>query len=405
MTDHCEVLQSFNMNFKRFIIAILILGASVTTSIAYAQDTQKLDYDMDNIMVVDETAVINKDVFSYGDRSEIIGTINGDVYVAGGEVMIKGQVNGDVLVAGGKVFIEPQAVITQDVRAAGGEIDIDGTINGNITAIGGVIKIHEMAKLGGSVTAAGGEVHLLAPIEENINVATSSLYINAPIAGSADLAVREMSFGESAQIGGDLSYMSENELVVNEGIVAGNVAHRFPPQEFQKSERERTEHVVGRAFAFVGLLGLIAKLFIGLLFIHILPEFNKKAANNLRAQPWRSLGTGFLVVVLTPILIIALISTIIGLPVAFIFLVGYIMAMYLSPVIVMLTLGQFAAKHFNQKWNDALAFVIGLCVLFMLSFVPVLNVITTMVVTLLGVGVLLNTKVEVYKELRKKNLL
>ncbi len=393
------------MNFKRFIIAILILGASVTTSIAYAQDTQKLDYDMDNIMVVDEAAVIDHDVFSYGDRSEIKGTINGDVYVAGGEVVIKGQVNGDVLAAGGNIHIDPEAVISQDVRAAGGEVHVEGTVNGNLTAVGGVIKVHEFANIAGSVTAAGGEVHLLSPVGKNVKIATGSLFLNAPVVGSADLAVREMSFGESAQIGGDLSYMSENEIVVNEDVVVGNVAHKFPPQELQKSERERTEHVVGRAFAFVGLLGLIAKLFIGLLFIHVLPAFSKKAANNLRVQPWRSLGTGFLVVVLTPILIIALISTIVGLPVAFIFLVGYILAMYLSPVIVMLALGQLAAKHFNQKWNDALAFVIGLLVLFLLRFIPVVNVLSTMVVTLLGVGVLMNTKLEVYKDLRKKNLL
>ncbi len=405
MTDLVEVLQSFNMNFKRFIIAILILSASVTTSIAYAQETQKPDFDMETITVVGETDVINHDVFSVGDMTEVKGTINGDVYTAGGDVVIKGQVNGDVLAAGGSVHIAPGATVSQDVRMAGGKVTIDGVVSGNATVVGGSILLSEQAEVIGSLTGAGSDMRIDAPIGKNLKLAAKSLFLNAPVAGGADIAVQNMTFGDTGRIQGNLSYMSENEFMIDEGKVGGTVQHRLPPQEFQKPDKERSDRVIGRAFAFVGFLGLIARLFVGLLFIHVLPEFSKKAADNLKKQMWRSLGTGFLVIVLSPILIIALFSTIVGVPIAFIFLAGYLMAIYFSPIIVMLAIGQFIAKHFDRKWNDALAFSLGLLILFVTRFIPVLNVLLSMFVMLLGVGVLVNTKIEVYKDLRKKNLL
>lgn len=393
------------MNFKRFIIAILILSASVTTSIAYAQDTQNLDYDMENISMVGETDVVNHDVFNVGDMTEIKGTVNGDVYTAGSEVIIKGTVNGDVLAAGGSVHIAPGASVSQDIRLAGGKATIDGKVGGNATVLGGTIHLSDQAQIGGSFTGAGNEIRIDAPIGKNIKLAAKTLYVNAPIAGGADIAVQSMTFGDAGRIQGSLSYMSENEFMINEEMIGGTIQHKLPPQEWQKPEKERTDKVIGRAFAFVGLLGLIARLFVGLLFIHVLPEFSKKAADNLKKQMWRSLGTGFLIVVLAPILILALFSTIVGVPIAFIFLAGYLMAMYFSPIIVMLAIGQFIAKRFDQKWNDALAFSLGLVILFVTRFIPVLNVLLSMFVMLIGVGVLVNTKMEVYKELRKKNLL
>ncbi len=405
MTHYAQVVQSFNMNFKRFIIAIFMLSGFVLTSIAYAQEAQQPDYAMQDIMVVNENDVINHDVFNFGDMTEIKGTVNGDVYTAGGDVVVKGQINGDVLAAGGNVQIAPGAVISQDVRVAGGKIIIDGTVVGNVTAAGGTILISDQARIAGSFTAAGSEISIQGPIGKNIKIGAKTLRVNAPIAGGADVAVQSMVFGDQGRIQGSLSYMSENEFMINEGVVAGTIQHRVPPQEFQKPEKERAEHVVGRAFAFIGLLGIIAKLFIGLLFIHVLPEFSKKASLNIRNQIWRSLGTGFLVVVLTPILIIALFSTVIAIPVAFIFLVGYVFSLYLSSIIVMLALGQTLSVRFNQKWNDGVAFSIGLFVLFVLRFVPVLGLLIAMFVTLIGVGSLVNTKIEVYKDLRKKNLL
>ena len=387
------------------MIAIILLSASVMTSIAYAQDVQQPDFKQENIMLLNEGDVINHDVFNVGDMSEIKGTVNGDVYSAGGNITVKGTVNGDVLAAGGTIHIAPGAIVTQDVRAAGGTVTIDGDIRGNITAAGGSIVLSDQAKVGGSFTAAAGDIRILTPITKNIKVATKTLYINGQVGGSAEVAVENITFGDTGKILGDLTYMSQNELLINESAVVGTTVHRLPPQELQKNNDEAARHIMGRAFAFIGLLGLIAKMFVGLLFIHLMPEFSKKAADNLRAQSWRSLGTGFLVAVLTPILIIALISTLIGAPLAMILFVGYILLMYISPVIVMLATGQYLAKRFNQKWNDAAAFIGGLLLLSLIRFVPVLNVISAMVIMFLGVGVLVNTKLEVYKELRKKNLI
>src|SRR3989344_7228032 len=90
------------MNFKRFIITVLVLATFVTTSIAYAQDLQRPDFRQEEIVTLAKDEVIDRDFFGAGQVVEINGTVNGDVYAAGGEVTVSGVVNGDVLVAGGR---------------------------------------------------------------------------------------------------------------------------------------------------------------------------------------------------------------------------------------------------------------------------------------------------------------
>ena len=65
----------------------------------------------------------------------------------------------------------------------------------------------------------------------------------------------------------------------------------------------------------------------------------------------------------------------------------------------------YSGEQNQNKSHWVIWLLTGLIVLFVLRFVPVLNVILSIFVMLIGVGVLANTKLEVYKDLRKKNLL
>ncbi|KXK12060.1 MAG: Polymer-forming cytoskeletal [Microgenomates bacterium OLB23] len=392
------------MNFKRFIIAFLLLGAFAVSSFAYAQDTQQPDFDMQDIVMVNEDDIINHDVFSFGEMTDIKGTINGDVYTAGGEVTVDGRINGDVLAAGGEVRILQSAIVAQDIRVAGGTVTIDGTVNGNITAAGGKIIINNAARVNGSFTAAGGEIRIDAPVNRNVKLVGQSVAINSPIAGGADIMVQDLSFGTEGRIQGNLSYVSEQEFVIGDGIVGGTIQHKLPPQEM-RSAQEQPKYIMGRVFTFMGLLSLVAKLFVGLLLIHLFPTFSNKASDKVGSQIWRSLGTGFLIVVLSPILIVALFATIVAFPLASMLLVGYLFVLYLASIFVMLALGKMVIHRINKKWNDAAAFVVGLLALFVVGLIPVLNIFVCMAVTCIGIGAFVNTKLEVYKDLRKKNLL
>ncbi len=392
------------MNFKRFIIAVLIASVCVTTSIAYAQDIQNPDYKQEEIVTIAESDVVDKDFFGVGEVVEISGVVNGDVYAAAGDIAINGQVNGDVLAAGGRVYIAQGARVSQDVRAAGGKVIVEGSVGQNITAVGGMVRIGNDATVEGNVTVAGGEVLIETPLTKNLKAAGGSVTIDAVIAGDAEVATGDLRFLEGARIEGDLTYASDRELSIDEAVVTGSIVHYNPPQDAMADTSNKQDGVAKTFFVFEAL-ALIAKLLIGLLFIHLLPEFSRKAASHIQTSPWRSLGSGFLIVVLTPILIIALMITVIGLPIGFILLAAYMLALYIAPIFVMFAIGQALATRFKKTWNDGWMLLLGLLVVAVLKFIPGVNILATMLIGLLGVGTLFTTKMEVYNDLRKKKLI
>jgi hypothetical protein len=185
---------------------------------------------------------------------------------------------------------------------------------------------------------------------------------------------------DGAQIGGNLDYMSTNQVeLVNGARVAGTTTRHTP------TDGNRA----GTAF-LDWLRELIGFFALGLILIFLLPGIATRAIDTLRAQPWPSLGIGAAILIITPIvaLIVFIIGVLIGgwwlgallIPIWLLMLaVGYVVSAFLLGRLVFARLGW-------SGYHDALALLGGLFVLTVVGLLPVLGGLIGLAAIVFGAG-------------------
>lgn len=379
---------------KKLLLILLPLLFLIITPVAFAQS----NFRNNEVSTLSRNETINKDYFATGEKVTLSGTVNGDAYLAGGTITVDGTVNGDLLVAGGNINITGN--VKGDIRVAGGDINIDGTVGGNITTLGGAIRVDDDSEVSGSMVAGGGNVEVFGPIGKGITAGAGSLMIANKVGGDVVTGVGQLDLASDAQVAGNLQYMSEEKAGIADGAsVSGSIKQQMPPKG--PDEKDKKALLAGAAVGFA-VFKFLSLLAIGSLLLWALPVFMKNASVAMVKKPLQSLGVGFLVLILTPILAVILMVTVIGLPLGLVALLGYFFLLYISKVFAALAVGE---RVLGPKQNRYLSLALGLLILILVLFIPVLGGLVDFMAMLLGLGAAVMTKKVMFQNLRSKKLL
>jgi hypothetical protein len=387
--DKIKIIASF---------VLLILSGILYPAVIFAQT----NFQQGETVLLPKDQVVNKDYFATGESINLAGTINGDAYLAGGNITVEGVVNGDLLAAGGNINIRGQ--VTGDIRTAGGSIIISSKVGQNVTAAGGNINFTDNADITGSIVAAGGNLDIFSPIGKDLTVAGGSVNLGNSVSGDVLAGIGELTLTPSASVSGNLDYWSTELAQVSPGAsVSGQINHYQPPAE-KRAGDEAAKGLAG-VWAFFKLVSFISSLAIGLILLRLVPGFMGKTVDIMKKRPWVSLLVGFIAAIAIPILFIALLVTVFGIPLALVLLGIYLLISYFTKIFVALVLGQILLNWINQKTNIYLTFTLGLIIYYIISLIPVLGGLLTMIACLIALGALLIAKKELYQTLRDKKLI
>ncbi len=376
-----------------FGLTVIFLFAVALTTFA---DTQQKS------ILLPSSEVVNKDYFAAGDTVTIAGTVNGDAYVAGGNIIVEGVVNGDLLAAGGTITI--RGTVTQDVRVVGGDVTVSGNVGRNITVAGGNISIPDSAKIDGSFVAGAGNVQIFAPLGKGITAGAGQLTIGNAVNGDVLAGVGMLTLTTKAKVNGDLHYWSDEKADVQSGAsISGTISQTQPPKETKEAPRKVAGALTGFALA-VRVVSFLSALIIGFFLIKYFPRFSLKTAAVIETEPWSALGGGFFTLFLTPILLTLLVVTLIGIPIAFVLFLVFLLLIYFSKFFVALAVGRKISAFTGIKTGLFGIFFMGLLLFEVIRFIPVLGGIVSFIALLLGLGALLIERKRSYGELRAKKL-
>lgn len=357
------------------------------------------------LVVLPKDEIIEENYFAAGETVTLAGTVNGDAYMAGGNVNVEGTVNGDLLAAGGVVNV--RGTVLQDVRVIGGQVNITGTIGGNITVTGGSVIVSDNAEITGSLVAAGGSITILAPVGKSITAGAGQLTIANVVSGNVLAGVGELSLTPNSEIGGNLTYYSENNAELQSGAtISGKVQHLQPPVTEKKTNEaaQAAKQAVNSLYVIWQLISLVSAFVIGTLLIMFVPTFTKRTVETINKRPGLTLGIGLLTIIITPVLVLFLLSTIIGIPLGIMLLFVYIALMYLAKIPVALYIGEKVLGYANlKKSSQLLSLLVGLIIYGLLHFIPVIGALVGVIVLLMGIGSWVITKRDFYHSLRTKN--
>ena len=336
--------------------------------------------------------------FHTGDQVRLTqeAAIGENVYAAGGEVVISTPVEGDLFAAGGNVRItEP---VRDDLFVAGGDIEIEGAVGGDVRVAGGNVRLE--GPIGGDLLVSGGNVELT----EEASVAGET-YAGAGrllIAGSMqrlEAGVGELVLESSARINGDVIYTSETDANIADGaVVEGDVTRREVPVDTRQAQR-------GLLFFFTGagIVWLLASLIILLAFVWGLPGKAAAVATDWRTHFGINLLWGLAILVLTPIVIIMLLVSVVGIPIAILLFIVYLLFIFMAKLVTVVAIGRYVASILGQStWSLPLSVLVGFVMVIVVSVVPVIGGLILFIAFLAGMGALARYDVGLYKRLRER---
>lgn len=245
-----------------------------------------------------------------------------DKVVFGGNFILnEGEtLNGDLVVFGGNVILETSSTVNGDTVVLGGNITSNGTINGNMVALGGIVELREDARVIGDLTVLGSSFEQDQGAYISGNIVTEE---NVPF---------------------------EFNLPDNIGLFEGD----FPAFQFRQLPLVSASWFFFRVLIWTGLAVLIS------LFIQDQAPIINRAAFG---QPFMSILVGLGIMIVAPLVLIALIITILLSPVSLLGIFALIAAWIVGLVALSIEIGRKLSQAMDQNWPVPLMAGLGMFIL------------------------------------------
>jgi cytoskeletal protein CcmA (bactofilin family) len=332
-------------------------------------------------VVIGQGERVTDDLYVAAGTLEFNGQAEGDIVIAAGEATIGGTIAGSVHLATGQT--EVTGTIDGSLRVLSGTVTLSGSVGGDVVMAGGQLTMPSSGQIGGNLIVAGGTIDIRGRVEGDVTGYTMQSALDGTFQGAVDLRTSSLDIGNTARITGPVTYTSRQDA-----DVSANAQLAQGIEQEQLDPWGDGENPVARASG--SLLRTLWALVAGALLVIAAPRLVNKLGTNGR-QVLRSLLFGILTLVVAPVLAIVLMVTVIGLPAGILLLGLFLALLYLTQVVVGITIGRFILP---RRWNDGsrgfhlLAMTLGVVALGAMRLVPIpyVEAALGLIVTIWGAG-------------------
>lgn len=365
-------------------------------------------FDLQVAETIQITEPTSDDFQAIGGNITVDEPVNGDLLVIGGEVTVDAAVKGDMMVMAGQVVLN--GAVTDDVRVVGGAVMINGMIGDDLIVRAGKVVIGPDAIVSGDVVIARGaytEVFgtvqgslyargvrtvLNGEVLEDVFVRSMKLDFDGVVHGDTELSAQTLTVGSNAQFGGDVRYWQKggtldfDETAVSSAPVYDKTL-TFRPSDLRLfgpfADRESFMPTLQWIYVLSGaaILLLLSLLFKG--------EGFDDMAQSIRRGATQQFLKGLLLVIITPVLVLLLMMSVIGIPIALLVLALYLFLLFISEILAALVLARVAKHRFQKQWSDGMMVCISLVffvALMLVERVPVVGFLMVKIVVLMVLG-------------------
>jgi len=355
------------------ITALLVLIFAFF-AIPKTQVLAKVMTNQNGTVTIAKSEVVNDDLFIGAQNAQLEGTVNGDVFIGAQTVTINGTVNGNLHVGAGTFNLG--GIVKGNVYTGAQNVLVNGaSISGSLLAGGENVNLDKETSIGGSILTGAGTLTVDSQVKRSVYAATGGLTI-----------------GSDAKIGKDVYYVSDKNQEQPNISSDSKIAGVIKKSEIQTPQGINVKTQIQTALSGVKfgatLTSLLGALIVGFIYLKLFNKHFTQTAKLISGSFWKSLCIGLLVsIVFIPGLILLLI-TIIGLPVAGLAVLLFILYWYLAKIVVGSAIGNWATKKFHWQSSTYGTFVFGLLIIYILKLVPVIGFLSSLTVFWVGLGAL-----------------
>jgi cytoskeletal protein CcmA (bactofilin family) len=294
---------------------------------------------------------------------------------SGGEVIISSPVYDDLFASGGSIILNAPV---DSAILAGGTIEVNAPIKGDLIAAGGTIRVN--ADVGGKIVLAGGSV-----------LVNGSVGTNAIATGGEVTLLPGATVTRDALISGG--------TVKNEGYVDGTLT--VDANQFQNTGHAGSTNVhinensgtlpgaLSAILVTLSLLFALGMFILGLVLIKTMPSRFFSVTSEVRKSPVIKTVIGFIGLLIGIIGLTILAITVVGLPLAMLAGMVFLIAVLLSSLFVAYRLGEVIATHAAPALSEWQRYTIGFVILFILFYIPFIGPVILVIAISLGFGAFL----------------
>jgi hypothetical protein len=366
------------MNYIKVItlsLSLVILSALAFVGVANAQS-----FKTGNTITVAANETIEGMLFAGGSNIDIAGIVNGDVYCGGQTITISGTVNGDVICAGQTITIN--GTVGGSVRLAGQSVSLGGTIGNSATVGTQNLTIDSNGVIGRDLLGGSQNITINGQVKRDVVAGSNSLTVNGKINRNIKGGLETLTVGSVGSIGGNVDYIGTSDPnVISGGKIVGTITRTAPKTQPKATIYAPMVFTIGWF-----IYSFIAMIVLALVLVSLLPRAFQESSSIALKTPWQTAFVGFGAIILTPALIVILLITVLGIPLAILISLIWFIVMILSGPFAGYMLGRLIMRDSKQPvW----IILTGVSILAITYFIPIIGFITMLTAYIFGTGMIL----------------
>jgi len=377
-------------------IAILSLFATLAIALIFPLGAKAIMFKGDDSTYITKDEVVSSSLFVAGSSIIIDGKVQGDVFCAGQNITINGVVEGDVFCAGQSVTIN--GFVGGSVRMAGNNLFVNGKVSRNVMAAGANLSIAPEAQVGWDLQFAVAMAEIRGKVVRDVDGAGAKIAVAGSIGRNVYLALDDnrekdnsdnnkptLTVSKEAVVNGNLIYLASKDASFENG---STIKGTIEKKSFTEKKHENKNGVV--AWLWYIVISIFGAIAFGLIIVSWLKKPVEEITDLMIEKPWASLGFGFIFLVLTPIAVILIMITMIGLPIGLTLLGAWILLMYPAKILTAIMLGKKLTDKCrllkSYKGSLMASMIFGIIVAWLIFSIPVIGWFLCFIALLWGMG-------------------
>lgn len=348
--------------FKCFILTLVMIMISITTV----------------------NAKSSKDLFQAGDKVSIEDKLDGTAFIAGNEIKVNNKIDGIGFVAGNKLTFNANQ---EYLFGAGNEIVIEKDVEKDLFLAANNIKVN--GNVLRDTYLAANTLTINGNLNRNSYIYANEVTLKGTFNGNVTVYAANINI-EGAKITGTLKY---NKDAVIDGLDKAIKTKTYNATTNKITFKEYIYTIVSK-YVHITMLAIVLVFVCEKLF-----KKSLKQTEDLTAKKTAILcGKGFLILIGVPMVALMLLLTGIFSSVGVIGGIIYGILVYIANIFTAYTVAhKLDKKYFKKNMNSYILMIVGLFIIYVLSYIPYIGGFVSLLSLLFGLGISGNMIIEMKK--------
>lgn len=378
--------------------AVFLLAAATASLVLPATRAEALDLRWDQPSVeIARSEALDDNLVASAETVEVDGTVRGDVVAMADRVTIRGVVVGNVFAFGREVLVTGR--IDGALHMACEHCSLEGEVTRSLYAAGENVSITETGRVGRDVYLFGEGLRMDGRGGRDLFAGGKWVEVRGELGRSVHThSERVAVFGE-ARIGQDLVIaIPENgeSEVAPAATIGGDVSESLIEHAMPAHGHGWTD----AGFYLRALVFVVSAFLVGML-LHALMPVVFLGQMETSGEFLRCLGYGFVALIVTPVVLVLCAVTVVGIPIAILGGFVYLTLLFVSAIVVAALVGtSITGADPESTHGFGIALLVGLILVAAAGNLPFVGGLLRLLIALAGMGLLVTTAWESWRERR-----